>query len=120
MANIAAVYNGGTPPGFTINVDHWATELTTYHWNDGIGAPGGTIALRSDKGETYGPWPVEVRTNWYWVATPNTWLPAGTYSVLDSDPSTWAQNAGTAGKGMAWMQGIPADAAPQPAPTPPR
>jgi hypothetical protein len=30
-------------------------------------------------------------------------LPAGTYTVLDSDPATWSQNAETGGQGIIWV-----------------
>ncbi len=29
----------------------------------------------------------------------------GTYAVIDSDPATWSQNAGSGGAGMAWADG---------------
>jgi hypothetical protein len=37
--------------------------------------------------------------NAYWNARPGVTLAPGTYTVIDSDPSTWAQNAGTGGAG---------------------
>lgn len=108
-----AVFNGGTTPSFTMKKDYWITELWTYHWNDAKGASLGTIALKNDKGKLYGPWKTKGRDgqggikNAYWVATPNISLPAGKYTVIDSDPSTLAQNSETNGVGMAWMYGIP-------------
>jgi choice-of-anchor C domain-containing protein len=36
-----------------------------------------------------------------WIATPNVVIPAGTYTVIDSDPSTWSQNSGSGGQGFA-------------------
>jgi hypothetical protein len=44
--------------------------------------------------------------NAYWVVKPNVVIPPGTYTVVDSDPGTWAQNSETLGKGMAWGKGI--------------
>jgi hypothetical protein len=32
-------------------------------------------------------------------------LPAGTYTIVDSDPATGAQNAGSRGAGMAILEG---------------
>jgi hypothetical protein len=37
--------------------------------------------------------------NAYWNTRPGVTLAPGTYTVIDSDPSTWAQNAGTGGAG---------------------
>lgn len=103
-----AVQNGGTPPSFTMDKEHWVTELWTYHWNDGAGAAPGTIALKSSDGKTFGPWKAKLYNKVYWVAKPAAPLPPGTYTVIDSDPATMAQNSETQGRGMAWMHGIPA------------
>lgn len=110
--NIKAVFNGGTPARFTTDKDVWMTELGSYHWNNGAGAPAGTLGIESADGKvSYGPWQVELSNlggprNVYWIAKPNAWLPAGSYRVIDSDPSTWAQNADTSGQGIAWIKGI--------------
>lgn len=37
---------------------------------------------------------------------PNIVIPAGRYQVIDSDPSTWAQNAASGGKGMVTIKGL--------------
>lgn len=108
-----AVQNGGTSPSFTMARNHWITTLTTYHWNNGSGAAPGTISLKSENGKTYGPWKTKGSDgqggvkNAYWTAEPKITLPAGKYTVIDSDPSTWAQNSESGGQGMAWMSGIP-------------
>ncbi len=87
-------------------------ELGSYHWNNGIGAPAGTLGIKSaDKKTFYGPWQVELSDlggtrKVYWIAKPDSWLPAGSYQVIDSDPSTWAQNSDTRGQGIAWIKGI--------------
>ncbi len=83
-------------------------RITTYHWNygEGTGRPG-TIGLLSDTGYWYGPWKASGQPgqggvpNAYWVVTPNVKLPPGTYRVVDSDPSTWSQNAGSGSAGIA-------------------
>lgn len=46
--------------------------------------------------------------NAYRTAKPNVTLPAGTYTIIDSDPETWAQNAGSNGRGHAFVRGYPA------------
>lgn len=110
--NIKTVMNGGTSPQFTTDKDVWMTELGSYHWNNGAGAPAGTLSIQSVDGKTsYGPWKAELsnlggKHDVYWIAKPNAWLPAGSYRVIDSDPSTWAQNSDTGGQGIAWMKGI--------------
>jgi len=42
----------------------------------------------------------------YWVVNPNLVISSGTYTVIDSDPDTWAQNSETNGIGMAWGLGV--------------
>jgi len=106
IGNDYEVFNGGTPPTFSIDKPYSVTELWTYHWNGGKGAPaGGTLSIVSSDGTTYGPWQVEVKNNVYWVATVNAVLPTGTYTVNDSEPGTLAQNQESGGQGHAWMYG---------------
>jgi hypothetical protein len=86
-------------PFFTISEPQMITYIDTYHWNYGTGALGGTIGLRKDDGTLYGPWEVETTLDksevpkGYWIAHPNEVIPAGSYIVEDSDPSTWSQNS---------------------------
>ncbi|MBI4828923.1 MAG: hypothetical protein HY804_08975 [Nitrospinae bacterium] len=105
VGNLLAVYNGGTAPSFTTEVTFRLTEVWTYHWNNGAGAAAGTIALQRGDGSIMGPWATTLYNSVYWVARPDVILPAGTYTVIDSDPSTLAQNADTGGVGMAWAYG---------------
>ena len=109
VGNDASAQNGGKPSQFTMDKDHYVTQLWTYHWNASKGAPAGTIALQTADGKTtYGPWQAELNNGVYWLAKPNMWIPKGSYLVIDSDPSTFAQNADSGGQGMAWMLGKPA------------
>lgn len=108
---------------FTLAQPAQLTYLETYHWNDGQGAPPGTLALLDRTGRYYGPWPVRTRAdqpgqlNTYWYVNLNLELPPGTYTVLDSDAQTWAYNAGTRSQGMLRVRGrLPAGAADAPAP----
>ena len=110
--NIAAVQNGPTSPTtFTTTKAYKITYFSTYHWNYGSGVPGGTVGLRSSDGMTYGPWQVSTTPgqggvpNAIWIATPNVLIPPGTYTVIDSDPSTWSQNSGSGGRGFAEIRG---------------
>lgn len=104
--NAAAVQNRPSRPTvFTLDQPARITSITTYHWNGGSGSAGGTVSLRSDSGEVFGPWQVGVSERVYWVARPDLSLPPGTYTLVDSSPATWAQNAGSGGAGMAWVEG---------------
>lgn len=96
------------PTAFSTRGTIQIARITTYHWNygEGTGRPG-TIGLLSDTGYWYGPWKASGQPgqggvpNAYWVVTPNVKLPPGTYRVVDSDPATWSQNAGSGSAGIA-------------------
>ncbi|MBI3705458.1 MAG: hypothetical protein HY244_16795 [Rhizobiales bacterium] len=110
--NIYAVQNRPTrETTFTLSRPIHLTKIMTYHWNDGRGAPAGTIGLRDGAGEIYGPWEAVGQPGQggvpsaYWIVEGDLELPAGTYTFLDSDPSTWSQNAGSRGAGMVIMEG---------------
>ena len=110
--NILAVQNGGTSPSFTVAVATTVTKIQTYHWNDASGnGSTGTISLKADDGTVYGPWDTVGAEgqggvpNAYWAATPNVTIPAGRYTVVDSDPGTWSQNADSGGAGFVIVTG---------------
>ncbi|WP_073335831.1 hypothetical protein [Clostridium grantii] len=106
--NIAAVQNGPTnPTTFTINESHLLTYIKNYHYNYGQGAPAGTIGLIDSSGNTYGPWEVTIYGELYWEVSPNIILPAETYTIIDSDPSTWSQNSESGGRGMSTVMSTP-------------
>ena len=114
--NIYLVQNRPTrSTQFTLPQAAHLTKILTYHWNDGRGAPAGTIALRKSTGETFGPWDTEGLPGQggvpsaYWVVEGDLELPAGTYTVIDSDPATWSQNPGTGGAGIVIAEGYRAD-----------
>ena len=125
--NIYGVQNQPTKPTvLKLAVPHMITAVVTYHWNNASGTVRpGTIALRSASGKVYGPWQAAgspgqggVR-NAYWTARPNIIIPAGTYTILDSDPSTWAQNSASGGTGHGWVEGYPSGGPPAVSPPPP-
>ena len=99
---------------FTTQRTYRVTLIRNYHWNDGAGSAGvGTIALRDAAGTTYGPWPAVgsdggggTSKNLSWEAAPDTRIPPGTYTVIDSDTATWAQNATTGNAGMTHVEGV--------------
>ncbi len=98
--NTGSVNNNPTcSPFFTLSEPQMITYIDTYHWNNAAGSPGGTISLRNGYGKQYGPWEVETSLDQgevpkgYWIVHPNEVIPAGTYTVEDSDPATWSQNS---------------------------
>jgi len=100
--------NGSSPVVYQ-DATYFVTEVCTYH-SDGSGnnmGPAGTITLKADDGTTYGPWQATLRSDVYWIVNPDQDLPAGNYTVIDSNPATWAQNGGSNGQGMGWAYGIP-------------
>lgn len=109
--NIAAVDNNPTrPTKFSSKSRLLITKITTYHWNYGRGKKGGTISLVSSKGKTYGPWKVVTTSgsgasNVYWTCNPNVVLPPDTYTVVDSHPATWSQNAQSKHRGLVELYG---------------
>ena len=88
------VFNGGQTAGFYLSSPAILSYIMTYHWNDGRGAPAGTITLRHEDGETVGPWTVTPVNGVYWEVRPDVLARPGRYEVIDSDPATWSQNNG--------------------------
>lgn len=112
--NIYRVYNKPSrATTFNINYPGLLTYMFTYHWNDARGARPGTISLKSEKGYIYGPFKTTGKAgqgnvpNAYWECEPLVRLPAGTYTIIDSDPSSWAQNEGSRGAGFARVRVAP-------------
>ncbi len=112
--NVGAVGNRPTAPSlFTAQEPMLITYVFTYHWNFGRGAKPGTVSLRHSDGTVYGPWQMTGHDgqggvkNATWDTQPNIVVKAGTYTIVDSDPSTWAQNAESGGRGMCEVRGIP-------------
>jgi hypothetical protein len=92
--NIAGVGNGPTAPTtFTINSPHLVTYIRNYHWNNAAGASPGTIGLTDQNGKIYGPWQTNGTPgqggvpNANWEVFLDIVIPAGTYTVTDSDPA---------------------------------
>ncbi len=103
----ADLYSGPTEDTvFTLSEDTYINGIKTYHvWDDN---EPGTIELRDQDGTVYGPWQAvraESYTTYYWLAKPEIVLPAGTYTVIDSRPTTWTYNTPSAGQGHTWVYG---------------
>jgi hypothetical protein len=112
--NAGGVDNGPTrPTTFTLTMPVQLESLMTYHWNSGRGQPAGTVALEHEDGTRNGPWGVVGEPGQggvpsaYWYARPHVLLKPGTYTVLDSHPASWAQNAQSGGQGIATVKGCP-------------
>ncbi|CAG0942839.1 hypothetical protein BROC_02021 [Candidatus Brocadiaceae bacterium] len=73
----------------TIPQDAYITEISTYHWCD-EGQPAGTHSLYNiNTSHLYGPFSGTIAFR-FWLSYPNTYVPAGNYEVVDSEPSTWS------------------------------
>lgn len=106
LETLGAVWNGPeAASGFRLTKAARLDLLTTYHWNDGQGAPPGEIGLTGPQG-ALGPWPASGLpgqggvANATWQVAPGVVLPPGDYTVTDSDPATWATNDDTARRGI--------------------
>lgn len=81
-------------------------SITTNHWNYGKGDDPGKIMLFHEDGTQYGPWGTfgkngtKNEQNVYWISNPGDVLKPGTYSVADSNPTTWAYNDGSDNRGI--------------------
>ncbi|MCJ7444835.1 MAG: FecR family protein [Methanotrichaceae archaeon] len=110
--------NPSCNPRFTISEPHMIAYIDSYHWNDGRGTTkAGSISLRSDAGMPYGPWDAIGEPgmggvpNAWWKCSPIEVIPAGTYTIVDSDPATWSQNSESDGCGFSKVSGYAATAA---------
>jgi len=99
------------PTTCILSVPTKITQLATYHYNNGAGAVPGTIGIRRQDGLTFGPFPAtgvagQSGPNEAWVATPNVIVPAGPYTVIDSDPATWSFNLASNNSGFVRLWGF--------------
>ncbi|HAU29913.1 MAG TPA: hypothetical protein DCW68_07405 [Rhodospirillaceae bacterium] len=107
----SAVGGGGTSPSFTITKAWTVTGLYSYHWNGCSGSTPGTVSIQHSNGTTYGPFQTTGVGTWgcspniYWQAETNVVIPAGTWTFIDSNPSTWSTNASLSYKGMCQIVG---------------
>lgn len=117
--NFEAVINGPRNSArFVLNAPARVSQLITYHWNLGRGAEPGAIGLRQVNGPTYGPFNAFANSagparNVNWIANVDIAVPAGQYEVVDTDPATWSNNAGSGFQGFAIVRGSLAISSPQ-------
>ena len=101
------------PTRFRLHETRRIGAIQTYHWNDGRGAPPGSVALEGPGKRMLGPWQAEGRPgrngvpDVYWEVRPDIVLEPGLYTVLDSDPGTWSRNVGQRSEGIARVLGWP-------------
>lgn len=104
--NNLGIRAGSTAPSFTLDRPAALETLTTYHYIDGGGPTPGTLGLEAADGTAFGPWQaygIDGQggvANAFWRVEPDVTLPAGTYTVVDSDPSTWSTNDTAGGVGF--------------------
>jgi len=95
---------------FVVTETRHITYIDTYHYLIG-NTPVGTIALRHSDNTLYGPWPAIGLygggiINGMWVCYPNVDIKPGTYTVVDSSPSTWSTNGGSGNQGFARVEAL--------------
>lgn len=104
--NYGVFNNPSAPTSFTLGASYLLVSIQTYHWNNARGANPGTIKLVHANGTVYGPWVATgIPGSWgvknaFWTVSPNVQLPAGTYTVVDSDNATWSCNSQSKNKGF--------------------
>ena len=127
--NNCGTLNGAKPTIVRLAKPAHITQIADYHFNSGVAVKPGTIGLMAPNGYVFGPYRATQQTGtWDWItAAINLTVPAGTYSIVDSNPATWSQNAFSGGRGFVRVFGafvasappLPARTpAPTPAPTP--
>ena len=114
--NVYGILSGPkSPTTFTFTQTVTLTHIGTYHYHDkNKVVPLGTLGLRDASGKIYGPWKTTGLEGQggvkdaFWDAAPNAVIPAGTYTVVDSDPETWSYNKQSNYQGFASVRYIPA------------
>ncbi len=127
--NTDAVTNKPTSPTvITFDSDVEIFSISTYHWNDGQGVPApGMIGLKGTDGTTYGPWQATGADgqggvpNARWTVIPDSSgnkkpiFKKGTYTVIDSDESTWSANNNSKNQGFCTIEYLSATTTGSPA-----
>ena len=95
---------------FVVTETRHITYIDTYHYLIG-NTPVGTISLRHSDNTLYGPWQAMGLygggiINGLWVCYPNVDIKPGTYTIVDSSPSTWSTNGGSGNQGFAQVDAL--------------
>jgi hypothetical protein len=99
------------PAKFTVPRPYYVTYIWNYHYNNSQGVTPGNISLRRDDGKVFGPWEVTATNDnekINWEVKPNTEIPAGTYTIIDSENERWSWNTESKGRGLSKVKGRPA------------
>jgi hypothetical protein len=110
VGNILAVTPGAVGASFAVTEETMIISIENYHY--GPETPPGQIGLVAGDGTMVGPWQAVGRdgqggvANAYWTVTPNVVVGPGTYTVWDSEPSTWSTNGDAGGFGFTVVIGV--------------
>ncbi|MDO9323497.1 MAG: hypothetical protein Q7T80_00910 [Methanoregula sp.] len=108
-SNAAVLNNPSNPRVITISSPVYVTRIMTYHYNSNKGAVPGTIGLKDESGKVFGPWQAvddkgaTGTASVHWSVKINQLVPAGKYTLIDSDPSTWSTNSEVGNAGVVWV-----------------
>lgn len=106
VGNVYGIVAGGKAPSFKLAKPATLVQLTTYHYVAGGGPAPGTIGLKASDGTIVGPFQAKGLDaqggvkNGFWVADTKSHLEPGSYTVVDSGPSTWSTNSRAKGLGF--------------------
>jgi hypothetical protein len=111
IGNIGGIQPGSSiAPTFVVDEPTLLISIVNYHYGPQT-APGQLGVITAD-GTQYGPWQAVGSdgqggvANAYWTAIPDTVIPPGSYTVSDSEPSTWSTNAEAGGIGFSVVRGV--------------
>jgi len=108
-SNAAVMNNPPNPRVITIGEPVYVTRVMTYHYNSGSGSLPGTIGLTDESGKMYGPWQAvddkgsTGTPSVHWNVKINQFVPAGKYTIIDSDTPTWSHNSEVGNAGVVWV-----------------
>jgi hypothetical protein len=126
-------YNPPVATTFTLPSAATITRIMTYHYNATIGSKSPTISFKNTTTSAIsGPWSqvgyksfngtlgvtksdpgnIAGPPDNYWLAYPGQTVPAGTYQVIDSEPTTWAYTSDLGNRGVTWVYGCAAGGTP--------
>ncbi len=98
----------GGNPQFTLSGLTQIDSIRTYHYNNRRpGSPGQIWFEGGPNRAKYGPWQATLQSKYYFSVQPKIILPAGTYSVFDSNGATWSHNKASKSQGFVSIEGTP-------------
>jgi len=116
--NNCGALNGAKATVVALTKPATISQIADYHFDNGVAVKPGTIGLQAPNGYVFGPFKAtQAAGTWDWIANANITVPPGSYTVLDSSPSTWSQNSFSGGKGFVRVFGSYVASAP-PVPKP--